>query len=247
MSLARIKESYEEIINSIVENLSQQIEGLSLEVEQANGETDLLRVRNDKLEKHYESSDKNQQQILSFTKQNEVLVEELNRLYEENKALKRDQKDRDTQIIESKKLIEKLSVSQKQLQTVSSSNKHHHNSQGSSKTAGVKHGESQLLNQQSQKSKISIMGVPPLDLGKLKIAQNPMPLLSNDSLQTLDKALLNANLQEASQSSIMNTIPQNDAAGRMLDELYQPFNANNQSDISYQDNSDEGEGTFNGN
>lgn len=40
-----------------------------------------------------------------------MLVEELNRLYEENKALKRDQKDRDTQIIESKKLIEKLSVS----------------------------------------------------------------------------------------------------------------------------------------
>ena len=39
------------------------------------------------------------------------------------------------------------------------------------------------------------MGVPPLDLGKLKIVStNPMPLLSNDSLQTLDKALLNANL-----------------------------------------------------
>ena len=29
-SLARVKESYEEIINSIVENLSQQIESLSL-------------------------------------------------------------------------------------------------------------------------------------------------------------------------------------------------------------------------
>jgi hypothetical protein len=33
-SLARVKESYEEIINSIVENLSQQIEGLSIDNEQ---------------------------------------------------------------------------------------------------------------------------------------------------------------------------------------------------------------------
>lgn len=33
VSLARVKESYEEIINSIVENLSQQIESLQGEVE----------------------------------------------------------------------------------------------------------------------------------------------------------------------------------------------------------------------
>ena len=65
--------------------------------------------------------------------------------------------------------------------------------------------------------------------------------MSNDSMQTLDKA----HLQDPSQSSLMNTVPHNE--GRMLEELYsnnnnrgnQPFVANH-SDISYQ-NSDEDE------
>ena len=44
-SLARVKESYEEIINSIVENLSQQIEGLSLENEQLGQENLMYKER----------------------------------------------------------------------------------------------------------------------------------------------------------------------------------------------------------
>lgn len=72
-------------------------------------------------------------------------------------------------------------------------------------------------------------------------------MLSNDSVQTLDKALLNANIQDPSQSSVMNTVAHHEGS-RMLEELYSnhgnphvgaPFNAN-QSDISYV-NSEEGE------
>ena len=44
-SLARVKESYEEIINSIVENLSQQIESLSFENEQLNQENLMYKDR----------------------------------------------------------------------------------------------------------------------------------------------------------------------------------------------------------
>ena len=89
-SLARVKESYEEIINSIVENLSQQIESLQGEVEVFGGENQVLKDHNSKLQKQLEMSEKNNQQVASFAKQNEVLGEELNRLYEENKALKKD-------------------------------------------------------------------------------------------------------------------------------------------------------------
>jgi predicted nucleic acid-binding Zn-ribbon protein len=44
-----------------------------------------------------------------------VLERELRKLNEENKNLKKEQRDRDTQLVESRKLIEKLSSSQKQL------------------------------------------------------------------------------------------------------------------------------------
>jgi archaellum component FlaC len=54
-SLARVKETYEEIINSIVENLSQQIEGLSLENEQIIQENLMLKERNGQLEKMADS------------------------------------------------------------------------------------------------------------------------------------------------------------------------------------------------
>lgn len=44
--------------------------------------------------------------------------------------------------------------------------------------------------------------------------------MSNDSLKTLDKALINANLNgDPSESSILNTIPHNEGS-RMLEELY---------------------------
>jgi predicted nucleic acid-binding Zn-ribbon protein len=44
-----------------------------------------------------------------------VLERELRKLNEENKNLKKEQRDRDSQLVESRKLIEKLSSSQKQL------------------------------------------------------------------------------------------------------------------------------------
>ena len=48
-----------------------------------------------------------------------------------------------------------------------------------------------------------------------------MQLMSNDSMQTLDKALLNANLQEpSSTSSIREDAPHHNNGGRLLDELY---------------------------
>ena len=44
--------------------------------------------------------------------------------------------------------------------------------------------------------------------------------MSNDSLKTLDKALINANLNgDPSESSVLNTIPHNEGS-RMLEELY---------------------------
>jgi hypothetical protein len=72
-------------------------------------------------------------------------------------------------------------------------------------------------------------------------------MMSNDSVKTLDKALLNAN--DPSVSSVMDTVPHQLEGSRILDCLYSntnngtgghhPFQAN-QSDISYQ-NSDEEE------
>lgn len=75
--------------------------------------------------------------------------------------------------------------------------------------------------------------------------------MSNDSLDTLNKGLINANLPEmdmpsAQSSAFVNTVPNHDG-NRILEELYQqnysggknPFMAN-QSDISYQ-NSDQEE------
>ncbi len=59
--------------------------------------------------------------------------------------------------------------------------------------------------------------------------------MSNDSLQTLDKAVLNANLNgDPSEASIMNTVPHNEGS-RMLEELYnnqEPF-PGNESEVSY--------------
>jgi hypothetical protein len=50
-------------------------------------------------------------QIDKFARQNEKLEKELSKLFEENKALKREQVDRDSQLIESQKIIDKLSAS----------------------------------------------------------------------------------------------------------------------------------------
>ena len=60
-SLLRVKESYEEIINSIVENLSQQIEVLSVEIEQGNERNGQLLKENAKLERQVEATEKNTQ------------------------------------------------------------------------------------------------------------------------------------------------------------------------------------------
>ena len=62
-----------------------------------------------------DTQEKSSQQITSFARQNEVLERELRKLIEENKNLKKEQRDRDSQLVESRKLIEKLSSSQKQL------------------------------------------------------------------------------------------------------------------------------------
>lgn len=48
------------------------------------------------IETQEKSNMQNSQQISTYAKQNDALVEELNRLYEENKALKRNQTEQDT-------------------------------------------------------------------------------------------------------------------------------------------------------
>lgn len=55
VSLARVKESYEEIINLVVESFSTQIESLNGEIEQFTIENQELRVRNEQLEKKVDS------------------------------------------------------------------------------------------------------------------------------------------------------------------------------------------------
>jgi len=57
VGLARVKESYEEIINSIVENLSQQIEALQGDNEGLYQEGLALKERNAQLEKIAASHD----------------------------------------------------------------------------------------------------------------------------------------------------------------------------------------------
>lgn len=110
-SLARVKESYEEIINSIVENLSSQIESLNIEVDNMSQENIMLKERNGYLEKKMETQERSSMQIDKFARQNEKLEKELSKLFEENKIMKREQNDRDSQLIESQKIIEKLSAS----------------------------------------------------------------------------------------------------------------------------------------
>ena len=97
----------------------------------------MLKDRNSYIEKQLANQEKSSQQVEKVARQNEVLEKELSKLYEENKVLKREQKDRDSQIMESQKIIEKLSASQKQLITSGSNINYLNNSQGSSLTAGV--------------------------------------------------------------------------------------------------------------
>lgn len=52
-------------------------------------------------------------QINTFAKKQEQLERQVRQLNEENKVLKKEQRERDSQLVESRKLIEKLSVSQK--------------------------------------------------------------------------------------------------------------------------------------
>ena len=81
-------------------------------------------------------------------------------------------------------------------------------------------------------------------------------MLSNDSLATLDKGLLNANIQDnpSQNSSVINTVPNHQDGSRILGDLYtntgpnqnggHPFAAD-QSGISYQNsllNDEEEEG-----
>lgn len=62
-----------------------------------------------------DSQEKNTQQISNYAKQNEVLEREVRKLNDENKMLKKEQRDREGQLVESRKIIEKLSASQKHL------------------------------------------------------------------------------------------------------------------------------------
>lgn len=71
----------------------------------------MLKDRNTYVEKQLANQEKSTQQVDKFVRQNEVLEKELSKLYEENKVLKKEQRDRDSQIMESQKIIEKLSAS----------------------------------------------------------------------------------------------------------------------------------------
>ncbi len=109
--LLKVKESYEEIINSIVENLSQQIEGQQADCDILSDENQQLRDRNAQLEEAMAKYEQSFLQANSIVKKNDMLQSEVSQLKDENKLLKKEQKDRDSRLVESKMIIEQLSAS----------------------------------------------------------------------------------------------------------------------------------------
>lgn len=61
----------------------------------------MLKDRNTSVEQQLANQEKSSQQVDKFARQNEVLEKELSKLFEENKVLKKVQRDRDSQIMES--------------------------------------------------------------------------------------------------------------------------------------------------
>lgn len=89
-ALGKVKESYDEILSSIVESLSYQIEYFQQEGQKAAEILDDQAAEIDRLTSKVTQSDqKSKQTALAFTKENETLSEEVSKLQDENKYLRK--------------------------------------------------------------------------------------------------------------------------------------------------------------